>query len=166
VRNMKFISKFVAYASVFFMFSANSYAEGMCKTGEKIIFNCQLKDEVASICLNEKIMAFVYRDGTAERLNLQVPRPGERGNANPFYFSNVSYAGGGEAHVRFSQGGYDYYLYDKTIKSDDGPEFSSGVVVLKNNQRLANLVCNNDAAIHHEAYGKIPKEAYRDIGAK
>jgi hypothetical protein len=82
-----------------------------------------------------------------------------------FYFSNFSYSGGGEAHIRFSRKKYIYYLYDKTEKTDDGPRFSAGVVVYRNDKKISHKICENDASIHQTAYDEMTKEPYRNIGS-
>jgi hypothetical protein len=143
-----------------------AHAEGMCKQEEQVVFNCDLKKSTASLCLDKKNSTFVYRNGTRDKLSLEVPTAGKESDASPFHFSNVPYAGGGEAHVRFARGDYDYFLYDKTVKTDDGPENSAGIVVFQRGKKVANLTCNNDASIHQEAYEQLAKETYRDIGAK
>lgn len=49
--------------------------------------------------------------------------------------------------------------------TDEGPDFSAGIVVYRKSKRIADLTCNNDASIHQEAYEQMPTEAYRDIDA-
>ncbi|WP_321783649.1 hypothetical protein [Paraburkholderia sp. J94] len=142
-----------------------AHAEAMCKPGEQPIFNCELKASVASLCLDASKKIFVYRNGTTGKLNLQVPRSDDLATGSPFHFSYAPYSGGGEAHVRFRQGAYNYYLYDRTYRTDDGPDFSAGIVIFKNDRKIANLACTNDASIHQQAYMQIPQETYRDISA-
>jgi hypothetical protein len=109
--------------------------------------------------------ALVYRYGSMKKVDLEVSDAAL--NKSPtFYFSNVPYSGGGEAHIRFSTAKYAYYLYDKTVKTDDGPQVSAGVVVYRNDKKVDHKVCENDASIGQTAYDEMPKEAYRDIGSK
>lgn len=148
------------------MLHVSAFAGDMCKIGERAVFNCELDKSIASLCFEQNSRSFVYRDGTPAKIDLVVPAQRKTSESPPFYFSNIPYSGGGEVHVRFRQGGYQYYLYDKTVRTDDGPDFSAGIVVYKNNKKVANLTCNNDASVHQEVYEMMPKEAYRDIGAK
>jgi len=83
-----------------------------------------------------------------------------------FHFSNTPYAGGGEAHIRFSVGKYTYFLYDKTIKTESGHDFSAGVVVYRDQVKVSNKVCDNDASIRENAYSNLTKEEYEDIKSK
>ncbi|WP_143286479.1 hypothetical protein [Burkholderia ubonensis] len=70
-----------------------------------------------------------YRNGNGGRVGLQIS-DGKR-IKKVIYFPNIPYAGGGEAHIRFSRLGYTYYLYDKTIGSDEELTFSAGIVVYR-----------------------------------
>jgi hypothetical protein len=145
------------------LFSANIRAEGMCHTNETAIFNCNLKKTTASLCESKASNILTYRNGdrTGYRLVLS-----DNGKNNLFLFSNVPYAGGGEAHIRFSINDYNYYLYDKTVKTDEGPIFSAGIVIYRKEQKISNLTCNNDASIKQDAYQNFPRENYKNIDAK
>lgn len=115
-----------------------TYAEGMCNTRETVIFNCELQKSISSLCESEDTGVLSYRNGSAKKINLEVsdnaPLKGKI-----FYFSNTPYAGGGEAHIRFSRNDYTYYIYDKTIKTDDGPTFSAGIAVFKDQRKISDL---------------------------
>ncbi|WP_322015971.1 hypothetical protein [Paraburkholderia sp. J12] len=141
-----------------------AHAEGMCKSGELTIFNCALSKSISSLCQSSDKGVLTYRNGIDREVRFELSNKGNQ-NSPVFFFSNTPYAGGGEAHIRFSNQEYTYYLYDKTIKTDEGPTFSAGIVIYKKN-KISNLVCSNDASIHEEAYQSMTKEAYRSIGAK
>lgn len=141
------------------------YAAGMCKKNETVIFNCDLKKSVSSLCKMEKNGTLAYRNGAEEKNDLEVSGDGPDQHS-VFYFSNIAYAGGGEAHIRFSRGGYSYYLYDKTVKADEGVNFSAGIVVYRGNKKISNVICQNDASIHQQAYTDIAKEVYKNIDSK
>ncbi len=142
-----------------------AHAEGLCNAQEVAIFNCELQKSVASLCEARDTGALSYRNGVANKINLEISDNGAR-KGRIFYFSNIPYAGGGEAHIRFSRGEYAYYLYDKTIKAADGPAFSAGIVVYKEERKISNLICGNDASMHENMYHEIIKESYRSISAK
>lgn len=142
-----------------------AHAEGMCKEREAEIFTCETQKSISSLCKSKDTDTLSYRNGLANRINLEVSESSDR-KGKVFYFSSTPYSGGGEAHIRFSRAGYTYYLYDKTIKTDDGPTFSAGIVVYKGATKISNQVCGNDASIHQSAYSDITKESYRSIGSK
>jgi hypothetical protein len=142
-----------------------THAEGMCKLGELTIFNCELPKSTSSLCQSTDSSALTYRNGVGGKIHFELSSNDNK-SAPVFYFSNIPYSGGGEAHVRFSNQEYTYYLYDKTIKTDEGPTFSAGIVIYKKQDKISNLVCGNDASIHESAYQSITRETYRSIGAK
>lgn len=146
-------------------FMTGVHAEGLCEARETVIFNCELPKSVSSLCRSNDSGVLAYRNGVNGKLNLKISEgSGKKGRV--FYFSNTPYSGGGEAHIRFTRSGYTYYLYDKTVKSDDGPISSAGVVIFKGDEKIANLVCSNDASIREAGYRAITKEAYRSIDAR
>lgn len=106
--------------------------------------------------------SFIYRAGSQSKIDLYLKQDG--GNKkNKFFFSSTMYPGGGESHIRFSNGTYNYFLFDRTIKEDDGPASSSGVVIFNKQKRIAASECQNDASIHAEAYSNLTKEEYKNI---
>jgi hypothetical protein len=145
--------------------TATVHAEGLCTIKETAIFNCELQKSTASLCQSIENETLIYRNGVDGNLNLQVS-DGKGSKKDTFYFSSAPYAGGGEAHIRFSRLGYTYYLYDKVVKTDEGPTFSAGIVIYRGGRKISNLMCSNDASIRSGAYQSIAKEAYRSIGTK
>jgi hypothetical protein len=142
-----------------------AHAEGLCEADEAVIFNCELPKSISSLCQSDGDGVLTYRNGGNGKINLKISDAGES-MGRIFYFSNVPYAGGGEAHIRFSRSNYTYYLYDKTMKTDNGPAISAGVVIYKDGERIANLACSNDASMRERAYHAITKEDYQSIGAQ
>lgn len=157
--------KAIAISLVNLLAISCAHAEGMCNAQETAIFNCELQKSIASFCEAKDAGVLSYRNGVANKINLEISDSDAR-RGKVFYFSNTPYAGGGEAHIRFWRAGYTYYLYDKTIKTNDGPIFSAGIVVYKGERKVSNLVCGNDASIRQNAYHDIAKESYRNIGSK
>jgi hypothetical protein len=136
-----------------------------CNSEEKPVFSCQIKDKKAELCYSKEINDFVYRFKKGDVVQFQYPKV--VGGNDPFKFSSTPYAGGGEAHVRFENGDYTYFIYDKDVKnSDGGLNSTAGIIVKKGGKAVANMQCDNDASIHSEAYDIIPKESYEDIGAQ
>jgi len=140
---------------------AAAHAEGLCSTEEAAVFNCELKASVSSLCQSTENGSLIYRNGVGEKINLQISD--KKNKRNVFFLSNTPYSGGGETHIRFSRMGYTYYLYDKVIKVDDGPETFAGIVVYKKNKKIYSLACNNNASIRASAYQSISREKYRSI---
>ncbi|MCC8392454.1 hypothetical protein LJ656_07625 [Paraburkholderia sp. MMS20-SJTR3] len=142
-----------------------AHAEGLCTAKETAIFNCELEKSISSLCQSTENGALTYRNGSDGNINLQISHSSGI-TKDIFYFSNARYAGGGEAHIRFSRQGYTYYLYDKTIKTEEGPTFFAGIVVYKGRKKISNRVCNNDASIREKAYQGIVREEYESIDVR
>ncbi|MGF6853908.1 hypothetical protein [Paraburkholderia sp. CI3] len=111
-----------------------AHAEGLCTINETAIFNCELEKSVSSLCQSTENGTLTYRNEVDGKINLQIS-DSKRKKKDVFYFSNTPYAGGGEAHIRFSRLGYTYYLYDRTIKTDEGPTFYAGIAVYKGKKK-------------------------------
>lgn len=158
-------NEFIFISLIDLIATSSVHAEGMCKGGEAVVFNCETQKSVSSLCESKGTGVLSYRNGVAGRINFELSDSGAQ-KGRFFYFSNTPYAGGGEAHIRFSRSGYTYYLYDKSIKTDDGPMFSAGVVVYRGEKKISSSICNNDASIRRNAYDDITKEIYRSIGSK
>lgn len=142
-----------------------SSAEGLCTNTESALFNCDLQNGTASLCESNNDGALTYRNGTRSEINLEISDVGKCGG-KVFYLSDVSYAGGGEVHIRFQNEKYSYFLYDRTVKTEDGPEFIAGIVVYREDKKIANLLCKNDASIKQGAYLRINREKYKTIQEK
>jgi hypothetical protein len=140
-------------------------AEGLCIAAETTIFNCELQKSTASLCKSNQDGTLIYRNGTDGKINMQLSDVGKSKNI-VFFFSNVPYAGGGEAHIRFTRSSYTYYLYDKTTKASAGPEFSAGIAIYKDRRKISDLACQNDASIRATAYKSITREPYRSIDSQ
>lgn len=145
----------------------------MCLPGEKEIFSCTTKaKKVASLCASPDFSAkggtLQYRFGTPGKTELQYPDTPQPATGK-FLFSSTAYSGGGEAHIRFSNGGYDYILFDRTVRTNfkgptNDPQFSAGIVVrgpagAKPNTRG----CRNDASIKSDAYSALPTEEFDSL---
>jgi hypothetical protein len=157
--------KFIIVSLASLAATSNGHAEGMCKDRETVVFNCEMQKSVSSMCESKDTGVLSYRNGVASKIHLEISDSGVR-KGPIFYFSNIPYAGGGEAHIRFSRSRYTYYLYDKTVKTDGGPAFSAGIVVYRGERKISNLICKNDASIRNNAYDDIAKESYREIGSR
>jgi hypothetical protein len=142
-----------------------AHAESLCILREIVIFNCELKKSTASLCKSDENGALTYRSGSNSKVNMQLSDTG-KGKGSVFFFSDAPYAGGGEAHIRFSRAAYTYYLYDKTVKTTEGPEFSAGIAIYKGQRKISNFACENDASIRAEAYKSITRESFQLIDSR
>lgn len=139
--------------------------QGYCNSDEKPVFSCQIKNKKAELCYSKVANSFVYRFKKGNVVQLQYPKIPS--GSDLFKFSSTGYAGGGEAHIRFENDGYTYFIYDKDVKESDGSLNSiAGIMAKKGAKTIANMQCDNDAPIHSEAYTLIPKENYDDIGVQ
>lgn len=141
------------------------HAESLCVDHETILFNCKLPSKTASLCKSKSEDAVTYRFGDKSRIDLEISDADVR-QRKIFYFSSTSYAGGGEAHIRFSRARYTYYLYDKTVKTDGGYDFSAGIVVFRGRVKIADHICTNVGSIRGSAYVEMTREKYSDISGK
>ncbi|RZU02635.1 hypothetical protein [Rivibacter subsaxonicus] len=108
----------------------------LCSADEEVVFGCTLGRRMVSLCASpgpapQKLQ---YRTGMPGKLELVVP-PAPEPAAGTFIHSSTGYSGGGEARLRFRNGNWDYWLFDRTLRGEQGPVFSSGVVVRRTGQR-------------------------------
>jgi hypothetical protein len=150
---------------VFVVLPSVAFPWSDCSGDEQPVFTCQIKDKRAEFCYSKLAHNFVYRYKKGNVTQLQYPRT--QGGVGAFKFSSTLYAGGGEAHVHFDNGGYSYFIYDKNVKeSDGGVNSMAGILVKKGAKTVADMQCENSASIRPEAYELLLKEEYRDIGVQ
>lgn len=113
-----------------------------------IMFHCQIDKEWIDLFFDiDRVAHYVHSKSNVIDLALD-----NRKNANFFQMSFMGLSGGGQAHIKFTNGGYDYHLYDITAHSDEEYIFKSGVAVLKDGVVLSNRECINGATILSDAY--------------
>ncbi len=125
----------------------------LCTAGERVAFTCRAGAKVISFCASGDVLH--YRFGKPGKAELSYPA----GNAparSVFRFSSAAYSGGGEARVRFTNGGYEYLVYTALIAGDwnaDGTrdhEELDGVLVRKGGRKVANIRCTS--ALENDLY--------------
>ena len=80
---------------------------------------------------------------------------------NKVYISSVPMNGGGQTRIRFSNKGYDYYLYEITHHSGEDYVFKEGVAVVKDGKVISNKECENgDSTVRQVAYSALGREDY------
>jgi hypothetical protein len=143
----------------------------LCTPAEDVIFQCDLKGKRLSLCASRDFSTnggtVQYRYGVPAKMELLYPETPQPAR-DRFFFSSTPYSGGGEAHIRFSNGDYDYILFDRTVRTAFGngpnnPEFTSGVVTRRKGTVVSRRLCSNNGAIVSKAYEALPKEEFEDI---
>lgn len=152
-------------------------AENLCLPNEQIIFSCSIKTRIASLCASTPFTKdtgnMQYRFGTRSHIDFQFPpTPSEQGKH--FHLSSTSYGGGGETHLSFINGGFEYIIYERTTKSEEDREgvrptiFSAGVFVRKGSGQTAKYKCskNESAGINAIVYDALPTESFKPLDLK
>jgi hypothetical protein len=117
-----------------------------------IMFHCEIDKEWIDLFFDiNRVAHYVHSKDYVIDLALD-----NRRDTNLFKMSSVPLVGGGQAHIKFTNGAYDYYLYDITAHSGDEYIFKSGVAVLKDGVVLSNRECINGATILSDAYERLP----------
>ena len=136
-----------------------------------MIFQCDLKGKRLSLCASRDFSAnggtLQYRYGVPAKIELRYPESPQPARER-FFFSSTAYSGGGEAHIRFRNGDYEYILFDRTVRTGFGggpnnPEFTSGVVTRRKGTTVSRRLCSNSGSIVSKAYEDLPKEEFEDI---
>ena len=116
----------------------------LCTPIERVAYACTAGAKLVSLCaLGDGL---TYRYGKPGKPELSYPAAGAAART-AFRFSSTAYSGGGEARVRFTNGGYEYVLYTALIArgwnadgTRDGGTYD-GVLVRKRGRNVANIRC-------------------------
>ena len=145
-----------------------------CTSAEQIVFSCTIGKKILSVCasniLSKQAGYMQYRFGQKNKIEMSYPETPQHPRQFIF-FSSVPYAGGGEAHLRFANGQYEYIVYDRTTKGEWGKAghrptfFSAGVVIRKDKKIISNLKCRPEdhASIRAVAYEIMDQEEFEDL---
>ncbi len=114
----------------------------LCATNEVVIFHCGIGRKMVSVCGGRRPTPHAqYRFGAPGDIELAVPGPGRSG----LTWAREMYSGGGALQIRFSNGGYDYAVYSRTVRSGfrgrNDPRFTDGVMVRQGGRLVANRAC-------------------------
>ncbi|MDR5798290.1 hypothetical protein QCE49_33360 [Caballeronia sp. LZ008] len=137
-------------------------AEGLCSTKEAVIFNCEFSRSTSSLCESSD-GSVIYRAGLREKVRMELS---PKDSKTKFYLSSRPLVGGGEVHVRFENDGYVYYLFDRMVLARDESDSSAGVIAFRKGRKVFDRRCDNDASVRQRGYEVLPREDFRDIGAK
>lgn len=119
----------------------------LCARGEVVIFSCGVGRKMVSVCGGRTPAPHAqYRFGAPGDIELAFPGPGQSG----LTYAREMYSGGGALQIRFSNAGYDYAVYSRTVRTGFGrdghnnPRFSDGVMVRRNGRLIANRACTTE----------------------
>ena len=136
----------------------------LCKVDETTLFNCNLAKKTASLCLKKRTNQIEYRMGTDAKKEFTFPKT-LKNSIEQFKLSTTPYSGGGENRIRFSNGIYNYFIYDitktqKYISGDDSLQIA-GIAIYAKNKFIANLKCSNSgASITSPAFEILQRENF------
>ena len=117
----------------------------LCARGEEVIFHCGVGRKMVSVCGGRRPAPHAqYRFGTPGDIELAFPGPGQSGLS----YAREMYSGGGALQIRFSNGGYDYAVYSRTVRTGfsgrNNPRFSDGILIRRGGRLVANLSCTTE----------------------
>jgi hypothetical protein len=122
-------------------------AATLCTPGEIVVFSCGAGARTASVCASKDRGAMQYRFGSPDKLELVFPATPGRPAEN-FKGGWMAYSGGGGAFLRFSNGPFEYTIFNATGKwgADGGALDVAGVAIVKGGKEFSNFVCRNVGA--------------------
>lgn len=142
----------------------------LCKADEEIIFGCEIKDKLISICASKKFSKTTgytqYRFGTSEKIEFSYPAS-KKPPEGIFFLGSTGYSGGGANIVRFNNSGYEYLIFDSMIRTNfapgepNDPEFKAGIVTRHNGKVTSTRFCaDNAASIRSAAFEVFEREDF------
>lgn len=149
-----------------------SMAENLCIEGEQIVFTCAVKKRVASVCASIPFTKsegnMQYRFGTKSNVEFRFP-PNPSPQGKHFYLSSTPFSGGGETHLRFINGVYEYIVYERTTRGEeDGQDsppvlFNDGILIKKSGKKIAQYKCDKNAnrGISAVVYDVLQREPFK-----
>ena len=121
----------------------------LCARGEVVIFHCGVGRKMVSVCGDRRPTPHAqYRFGAPGDIALAFPGPGQSG----LTYAHEMYSGGGALQIRFSNGGYDYAVYSRTVRTGFGrdghnnPRFSDGIMVRHGTRLVSNRSCTTEVS--------------------
>lgn len=142
----------------------------LCNKDEQVIFTCSTGKKFASLCASSqfsKNSGYVqYRYGRPQKIELLYPETLKPSQRN-FTLSNTGFSGGGASYIRFQNNGYEYFLYDSTVRTNfkagepNYPQFDAGIVVRQNSKKISTKHCkDNEASIRSPAYDQLERSDF------
>lgn len=159
--------------SLLFIVSACPLAaetRSLCRSDEQTVFACTLTNKKhVALCASKPLTPTTgyvqYRYGTLRSIELEYPTKREPPHGK-FFFSTVMYSGGGASTVRFQSGPYEYFVFDKVVRTNftpgepNDPAFDAGVATRQMGKSPTVRHCVDDAANSDLAYTRFDREEY------
>jgi hypothetical protein len=138
---------------------ARSTRGSLCAADEVVIWQCGIGRQLAAICGSHTPAPHAqYRFGTPGHVALAQPGPGQTGGLT---YAREMYSGGGALQVRFSNGGYDYAVYSRMVRTGfngrNNPRFSDGVMVRREGRLVSNRSCSTAVGGNAEVEVYMPE---------
>jgi hypothetical protein len=118
----------------------------LCSADEVVIYQCGIGRQLVAVCGSRTPAPHAqYRFGTPGHVTLAFPGPGRSGGLS---YAREMYSGGGALQIRFTNGGYDYAVYSRTVRTGfnghNNPQFSDGVMVRRDGRLISNRACTTE----------------------
>jgi hypothetical protein len=136
----------VAAALIAIMASDSAFGDvpSLCGAQEKILFSCQTRKGVASICQGKAVSepTVTYRFGQLAHVQLSHPEE-PVSPAKAFTAGTLSFSGGGGSYVQFAKSGFQYTIFTAVGRWGIGDKAASvaGVAVRQGDKEVSNLAC-------------------------
>lgn len=126
---------------------ARDVPRGHCAPEEEVFFTCVAKNKKEiSVCGTGNKAE--YRFGRQGKAELSVPAAS---------WNTVMYSGGGGAYIRFPNQDTQYIVFSKIVRGEGD---SAGVLIFKNNRKIAQVLCTGEGLVKESSLEKsnLPKE--------
>ncbi len=137
----------------------------LCATNEVVIFSCGVGRKMVSVCGRRTPTQGTiaqYRFGAPGDIELAYPGPGQSG----LTYAREMYSGGGAQQIRFSNGGHDYAVYSRTVRTGfrgrNNPQFSDGVMVRRGARLVSNRSCTTPVRADGQPEEFMPESTIMD----
>jgi len=139
----------------------------LCRPDEQIILSCGVaRQKIVSVCATKQVSKtsgyFQYRFGKPGKVELQYPAD-LKNSVEKFRFSSAAHSGGGRYHLRFTNDGYEYIVYDTETRGDG----QAGVFARKDGKIASHLRCRagENSHLSHDAFYVPDREPFEEIDA-
>lgn len=103
----------------------------LCKSTEHVVFTCQLKNKMASICASENLSKTIgyiqYRFGDKRKIQIQVPSKKIKDRINVTHEYQLAGASGTSETLKFQSNNYYYEVSSTSYRSDKVAENGSSI---------------------------------------
>ena len=142
----------------------------LCEAHEELIFGCEIKDSVISICASKNFSKTTgytqYRFGKPDKVEFSYPAS-KKPPEGIFFLASTSFSGSGASIIRCNNSGYEYLIFDSMIRTNftpgepNDPEFKAGIVTRHNGKITSTRLCeDNMASIRSAAFEVFEREEF------